>query len=460
MPVSPYASWLLEQEARALLTRLARVKPFVMQETMLPAAGLMPNSQMAIEHYLMRGRRHLRELVNGFIAWLRSPRRRAVDGAEVQRRFTILRLRFTAVLTQFDLFNDVITQRSESETGIWLSGLDVVAADALRLPSTDIEIPPVICYLDRGVGAAIRRARTRLPGGGDNPVAIIKVPRERMVGSGIASSLVHEVGHQGAALLGLVESLLPVLRGLGRGGHEDSQAWHWWERWISEIVADFWSVSRVGIASTMGLMGVVSLPRAFVFRVHPEDPHPAPWIRVKLSAAIGKALYPQAAWDRLIGAWEEFYPLAGVAEEQHRLFTMLERTMPGLVTLLVNHRPAALKGRSLVEALDTSGLQPAGLRALLAKWRAEPGQMYQAGPTLVFAVIGQGRADGNVTPEEESVVVGKLLSHWALQSTLQVESACAAALASPHLCGKCSRNLIRHSKQISGITRRNKCHVQ
>ena len=69
-----------------------------------------------------------------------------------------------------------------------------------------------VCYLDRGVGAAIRRARTRLPGGGDNPAAIIRVPRERMVGGGIASSLVHEVGHQAAALLGLVSSLRPVLR--------------------------------------------------------------------------------------------------------------------------------------------------------------------------------------------------------------------------------------------------------
>ena len=65
----------------------------------------------------------------------------------------------------------------------------------------------MVCYLARGPGAAIRRARTRLPGGGDNPVAIIRMPRERMIGSGIASSLVHEVGHQGAALLDLVPSL-------------------------------------------------------------------------------------------------------------------------------------------------------------------------------------------------------------------------------------------------------------
>ena len=38
---------------------------------------------------------------------------------------------------------------------------------------------------------------------------MIRIPRERMIGYGIASSLVHEVGHQGAALLGLVESLRP-----------------------------------------------------------------------------------------------------------------------------------------------------------------------------------------------------------------------------------------------------------
>ena len=99
------------------------------------------------------------------------------------------------MLTQFDIFADVLSQRSEHDTGVWLSGLDVVAADALALPDY-YEAPPVICYLDRGHGAAIRRARTRLPGGSENPVAVVRVPRERMVGSGIASSLVHEVGHQ------------------------------------------------------------------------------------------------------------------------------------------------------------------------------------------------------------------------------------------------------------------------
>ena len=87
---------------------------------------------------------------------------------EQQRRFVLIRLEFNDVLSQFDLFTEVITQRSEHETGVWLSGLDVLAADALRTrpPRAGLEPPPVVCYLARGPGAAIRRARTRLPGGG------------------------------------------------------------------------------------------------------------------------------------------------------------------------------------------------------------------------------------------------------------------------------------------------------
>jgi len=309
MPIPAYARWMLEQEARALLTRVARVKPFALQESMLPAAGLLPSSQTAIEKFLMAGRKHLRALVRRFLRWLHSPAAFWSDAEEAQRRFTILRLRFNAVVTHFDMFDNVITQRSENETGVWLSGLDVVSADALELKNGYYESPAVICYLQRGVGAAIRRGRTRMPGGGRNPVAIVQVPRERMVGSGISSSLVHEVGHQAAALLDLVESLNPVLDAMRRRNSHEEEAWRLWKRWISEIVADFWSVAKVGIASTLGLMGVVSLPRAFMFRLNPNDPHPAPWIRVKLSAALGQALYPQAAWGRLARLWEAYYPL-------------------------------------------------------------------------------------------------------------------------------------------------------
>jgi hypothetical protein len=58
----------------------------------------------------------------------------------------------------------------------------------------------------------------------------------------------------------------------------------------------------------------------------------------------------------------------------------------------------------------------------------------------MFAAIGQGRADGKLTPEEVSVVITKLLTHWATQSTPLVEDTCAycggpMTSGEPHLRG-------------------------
>jgi hypothetical protein len=421
-----FALRLLEQEARALLTRLALVKPFALNDTMVLAASVPIPAQAAIETFLARGRRQLAHMVNAFIRWLRGGRALRIPISQVQRRFTFLRLRFNAVLTQFDIFAAVMTQRSQSEIGVWLSGLDVASADAITIPGEYYTPPPIVCYLDRGHGAAIRRARTRLPGGGANPVAVLRIPRERMVGSGIASSLVHEVGHQAAALLDLVNSLRPQLRGIQLAPNPDRIAWQLWERWISEIIADFWSVARLGVGSSLGLMGVVSLPRVFVMQIDVNDPHPAPWIRMRLSCAFGQALYPDPQWEALSQIWESFYPLEGLEQPHRRIFSLLEGSMPAFINLVLAHRPARLRGKSLREALQVEGRQPARLRELYREWQRSRSSIYTAAPSLAFAVIGQARADGAISPEQESATVARLLTHWALRSSLDASEICAS----------------------------------
>jgi hypothetical protein len=431
MNTNSMARWLLDQEARALLTRLARVKPFVLQETMLPAAAPSPAALIAIERFLVGGRYELREQVREYVRWLEGEGRGS-SAAELQRRFTIVRLRFNDLLSQFDLFSEVITQRSESETGVWLSGLDVCAADALALPEPFFESPQVVCYLARGPGAAVRRARTRLPGGDDNPVAIVRVPRERMVGHGIASSLVHEVGHQAAALLDLVPSLRPLLRAQAereRGRH--GQTWALWERWISEIVADLWSVGKLGIGSTLGLIGVVSMPNWFVFRIRTDDPHPTAWIRVRLSCALGDALYPHPQWRELSELWAALYPPSQLEPERQRRLAALDRSIPRFVELLLSHRPPSLRGASLGEVLSDGDRQPARLAAYFRAWRDRHERLREAPPTLAFAVLGQGRALGLLDPEGESRTVGNLLTYWALRSTLDIAEICAAPVLPP-----------------------------
>ncbi|MGH3365856.1 MAG: hypothetical protein ACRDOY_01480 [Nocardioidaceae bacterium] len=389
-----------------------------MTETMVLAAALPYRAHRRIERFLFESRTTLRDEVERFLAWLRGPGRDSPP-EEQQRRFVAIRVHFNDVLSQVDLFMEVITQRSENGTGVWLSGLDYLAAEALDLSARWFDPPPVVCYLARGPGAAIRRARTRLPGGRLNPVAIVRVPRERMVGHGIASSLVHEVGHQGAALLGLVESLRQEI---GERDRRDRGQTPWanWERTISECVADFWSVGKLGIASTLGLLAVVSLPRFFVFRPPGDDPHPMPYVRVLLSAAVGDTLYPHPQWRALADAWRAYYPMRDLPVERRQDIERLEKSLPAMADLMASHQSAALRGHQLADLMPVAERRPEQLLALHKAWGDDIGVLARQSPTLVFAVFGQARAMGEIDSAHESRVLSDVLTAWAVRSSLDV----------------------------------------
>lgn len=415
--IAARADRLLEYEARALLTRLDQVKPFALHETMVLAAALPYRAHRCIERFLHRGRGQLRARAHDYLRWLTGPGRQA-PASEQQRRFVRVRMEFNDVLSQFDLFTEVLTQRSEHGTGVWLSGLDVLATDALRMDVAGYEPVPAVCYLARGPGAAIRRARTRLPGGGSNPVAIIRVPRERMVGSGIASSLIHEVGHQGSAQLGLVETLRTELA-QARTADPDG-VWDTWERWISEIVADCWSVGKLGLTSTVGLLAVVSLPSYFVFRPSGDDPHPTPYLRVLISVTIGNALYPHPQWAAMRRTWKQLYPVADLPADRRAGLRRIEDGIPRFVELLLNHRSPQLDGRRLGDLWPVRERHPARLLNLFQRWAGDVAVMARQPPSLVFAVIGQAKVAGLISPEAESTALSELLTAWAVRSSLDV----------------------------------------
>lgn len=411
MPEPALAHWLLVQEARALRTRLRRIKPLVLQETMVPAAAIAPEASRAIETFLLDGRKELERRIGDFLSWIQGPRGVRTDVDVAQRRFTFLKLRFNAVLTHLDIFSEAMSQRSETDTGVWLAGLDAAARDSLALPPGQSK-PPLICYLARDAGGAIRRVRTRLPGGGENPVALVRLPRERMIGCGVASSLCHEVGHQAAEVLDLVPALRSALL-LPSGGKPPCAPV--WSRWISEIVADLWAIAQVGAASTLGLISLVSLPRAFVFRINVDDPHPGPWIRVRLSCAIGDALYPHPQWARLSRLWTSLYPLDREPPVTRRIVGALDAEIPSFVERLLAIAPPAFRGRRIGDALRRIDRGPARLQGIFDRWRRRRSLSVGAPPTLAFAVLGQARLDGALTPEGESAWLGSLLRTWSLR---------------------------------------------
>ena len=413
---------LLAHEARGLLCRITQLRPFALRIPTVAAAAASSTALAAIEGHVVRGTVELHARVRRFLDALDQP---GLSPEVAQRRLTFLRLRFNAVLNELDLFADALAQRSEHALGTWLAGLDALADDALDIPGADVEAPPIVCYVDRGLGAAVRRARTRLPTGRSNPITIIRVPRERMIGAGVASSLVHEVGHQAAALLDLVPSLRPVVRAFATSPGA-SRAWALWDRWISEIVADVWSVARVGIAAPLGLLAVVSLPAPFVFRVNGDDPHPTPWVRVRLSCAIGEALYPHPQWAALARTWETLYPRRDLAPETSAILRALEASMPALVTLIASHRPRALAGRTLAEVIVDPERAPA---RIATRFAGATRGLHRARPCEAFCALGQARADGRLAPEREARLIADLLTRWALRRVREATPRTAARLA-------------------------------
>ncbi len=411
---SGQAARLLDHEARSILVRAQAIRPFSEEMPSVAAAALPGASLVEIERGLLTRRRRICSSLDRYLVWLRSGEGRRSAADEAQRRLARTRLVFTALLHELDLFSDALTQRSEHRTGRLLAGLDFAAEDLLRPARIALGKVVVVSYLDRGAGAAIRRAFTRLPGGGTSPVALLRVPRERMGSTGLAGSVAHEVGHQAAALLGLVPALRDRLERVPQTlSSADRAAWSCYVAWASEMLADFWAVGRIGVTHGLGLFSLFNLPAAHVFAGGAHRVHPTPWIRVLLSLAFGQALYPDPQWARLARAWQASYPVDRAKPEQRALLQRLQRLLPSLVSNVVELRPRSLEGQPLGALLRDPRLVPSRLGRRHEHGRLDPRVLERVSPTLVFAVLGHARATGQLSATSEREVLQRLILGWS-----------------------------------------------
>ena len=145
----------IESETRALLTRLDSLQLLSYRIPAVRAASVDPAASEAIDRHIVVAKRELRALARRTVTTA-GQRREHQREQQLVRNYSLLRLRFMATLNQLDIFADAVSQRAESDYGVWLAGLDAVARDALRIPGVPTP-PPLVVYLDRGAGAAIRR---------------------------------------------------------------------------------------------------------------------------------------------------------------------------------------------------------------------------------------------------------------------------------------------------------------
>jgi hypothetical protein len=288
--------------------------------------------------------------------------RTASDLEQVRLRIIAFRDRYTQTETLVDFYGDAVNTRTNPDLAGLLRACDAMAIRSMAqvLNQVGKETPPVLTYVDKGLGASILKAGLRLWDPGTlSAVAAVKIVFHNLFRP---TALIHETGHQVAHIVGWNEELrLALEEGLPGATRDVAQVWG---SWASEIAADTFAFAHTGYAAVAGLSDVVSGHDALVFRYTPGDPHPISYIRVLLGTQMCTRFFGAGPWDDLAEAWVRSYPLeratAGTAEFLRRSLPLL----PQIVELCLRTPMRAFGGRPLTSLLDPARVKPEALEQL------------------------------------------------------------------------------------------------
>jgi hypothetical protein len=282
--------------------------------------------------------------------------------AHLRLRLLRLRRRYLRAETVIDFYCEAINTRTTPRLGRILRGLDSVAVDSMAatLRPLGIEAPPVLTYLDKGLGAAILRAGVRL--WDDNalsPAAAIKITRHNLLRP---TSLIHESGHQVAHLCGWNEEL-------GRLLHDAVQPYSpeaasTWQRWASEVAADVYAFAVLGYAPVPALANVVDGSTDHVFTILPGDPHPFAWLRVLFNVALCRNWFGPGPWDDLAQVWQERHLVDHAPPDAREVSTVSLPLLDQLAELCTRAPMHAFGRRPLAALADPRRVSPHRLSEL------------------------------------------------------------------------------------------------
>jgi hypothetical protein len=275
------------------------------------------------------------------------------------------RSRFEKVETVLDFYGDAVNTRTSPKLSALLRACDILATASMQqvLPPLGRSVPPVLTYIDKGLGASILRAGLRLWDPNSlSPAAAVKITRHNLYRP---TSLIHETGHQVAFSLHWNEELSSMLgREIGR---HDAAAGETWAGWSSEIAADAFAFATTGYAAVAALHDVVAGANDAVFRLPLSDPHPVAYLRVLVNVEMCRHSFGAGPWDDLAAAWLHAHPISrapGTVQD------LLQRCLPHnrtVADVCLGTPMRAFGGRSLARAVDVTRVSPQALAQLATR---------------------------------------------------------------------------------------------
>lgn len=283
----------------------------------------------------------------------------------VQGQLGEFKKRYLRTETMLDFYADAINTRTNEDMVALMRACDRIASASMNSILTPMgkSVPPVLTYIDKGLGASILKAGLRLwDGRTSSPAAAIKIVRHNLYRP---TALIHEAGHQVAHILNWNEELAGVLaKRLKPLSAELSDTW---SGWASEIAADTFAFVHTGYASIAGLHDVVSGDSKFVFRFLPFDPHPISFLRVLLGIAMCRICYGKGPWDQMERVWKQNYRISDAEVEVQELLRHSLKWINEIGRICLDTPMNAFRGKPITYWIKPKNVGPKLLSELVKK---------------------------------------------------------------------------------------------
>jgi hypothetical protein len=338
---------------------------------------------------------------------------------QVQRQLLEFRQHYLQTETLLDFYADALNTRTSPRLAALLRACDVLARRSMSqlLDQLGKTTPPVLTYIDKGLGASILKAGLRLwDGKTESLTAAIKITRHNLYRP---TALIHEAGHQVAQFIGWSDELAVLLdRELSVVSPEVAGMW---ASWSSEIAADTFAFAHTGYAAVAGLHTVIAGGEAIAFRYIPGDPHPIGYLRLLLGIEMCRLFFGRGPWDNLERTWRQEMDLARAGPGVRELLQQSLPLLPRIAELTLVAPMRAFRGDSLAMLIDPRRVSPEALAKLEQQGGAALYTSHHwvwTEPLRLLALTGYSAA----TQSDRVLVVLQQQRDWMLRlgETLQV----------------------------------------
>lgn len=279
----------------------------------------------------------------------------------VKRGLIQLRERYLKVEETIHFYTVAINSRTTPNIAALLRACDILCMRSMQelLKPLGKEAPPVLTYVDKGVGASILKAGLRLWDGNISPVAAIKITQHNLFRP---TAIIHETGHQVAHIINWNEELAVALD--NQLTNHSKIVGAAFSGWASEIAADAFAFVHTGFASVAALHDVVSGSPEAVFAYHRHDPHPVCYLRVLLSIEMCRQFYGAGPWDELEVAFKNDYDINLVNFSSVGLIKLCVVALPDAAHLILKFPYHCFGNKSLSQIIPPDKVSPQSLKKL------------------------------------------------------------------------------------------------